>query len=70
MEFLQLDQYDSQGMFGSPVMVDSEAAVFHSVWTYAIRALDGQKKARWTCDGLMHLRQAQILDETYANYVN
>ncbi len=46
-EFLQLDQYDAQGMFGTPVMVDSEAAVFHSVWTYAIKAVDGRKKARW-----------------------
>jgi hypothetical protein len=50
-EFLQLDQYDAQGMFGLPVMVDSNAAVFHSVWTYAIKAVDGRKKARWTCDG-------------------
>jgi hypothetical protein len=70
LEFLQLDQYDTQGMFGSPVTVDSEAAVFHSVWTYAIKALDGQKKARWTCDGSKCLGQAQILDETYANCVN
>ena len=50
-EFLQLDQYDAQGMFGLPVMVDSNAAVFHSVWTYAIKAVDGRKKARWACDG-------------------
>jgi hypothetical protein len=70
LEFIQLDHYDSQGMFGSPVMVDSEVAVFHSVWTYAIKELDGQKKARWTCDVSMRLGQAQILDETYANCVN
>jgi hypothetical protein len=69
-EFLQLDQYDSQGMFGALVMVDSEVAVFHSVWTYAIKALDGQKKARWTCDIFLHSGQAQILDETYANCVD
>jgi hypothetical protein len=29
-EFLQLDQYNAQGMFGTPVLVDLEAAV--SVW--------------------------------------
>ena len=51
-EFLQLDQYHAQGFFGSPVMVDSKAAVFHSVWTYAIKAVDGRKKARWACDDL------------------
>jgi hypothetical protein len=27
-EYLQLDQYDAQGMFGDPVEVDSDAAVF------------------------------------------
>ncbi len=42
-ELLQLDQYDSQGMFGYPVIVDSEAAVFHSVWVYASKAVDGWK---------------------------
>ena len=40
LEYLQLDQYDSQGMFGDPVAVDDDAAVFHLVWTYAIKALD------------------------------
>ena len=69
-EFLQLDQYDAQGMFGSPVMVDSDAAVFHSVWTYAIKAVDGRKKARWACDGSPRSGQAKVLDETYANCVD
>ncbi len=44
-EHLQLDQYDAQGMFGDPTMVDSDAAVFRTVWTYAIKALDGRYKA-------------------------
>jgi hypothetical protein len=70
LEFLQLDQYDAQGMFGTPVLVDSEAAVFHSVLTYAIKAVDGRKKARWACDGSPRLGQAKILDETYANCVD
>ena len=69
-EFLQLDQYDAQGMFGLPVMVDSKAAVFHSVWTYAIKAVDGRKKARWACDGSPRSGQAKVLDETYANCVD
>ena len=47
-EYLQLDQYDAQGMFGTPVKVDSDAAVFRTVWSYAIKALDGRSKARCT----------------------
>jgi hypothetical protein len=30
-KFLQLDQYNAQGMFGTPVLVDSEVAVFNLV---------------------------------------
>jgi hypothetical protein len=43
-EYLQLDQYDSQGMFGDPVAVEEDDAVFHLVWTYAKKPLiDGRK---------------------------
>jgi hypothetical protein len=45
-------------------------AVVHSVWTYAIKAVDSQKKARWACDGSPRSGQAKILDETYANCVD
>jgi hypothetical protein len=44
-EYLQLDQYDAQGMFGDPVAAKDDAAIFHLVWTYVIKALDGRKKA-------------------------
>jgi hypothetical protein len=40
------------------------------VWTYAIKALDYCKKARWACDGSPRLGQAKILNETYANCVD
>jgi hypothetical protein len=70
LEFLQLNQYDEQGMFGQPVPVADEMAVFHSVWTYAIKAQDSRKKARWACDGSPCSGQAKIVDETYANCVN
>ena len=69
-EFLQLNQYDEQGMFGTPQLVDEDAAVFHTVWTYAIKALDGRKKARFACNGSPRSGQAKILDETYANCVD
>ena len=32
--------------------------------------MDGQKKARFACDGSPRSGQAQILDETYANCVD
>jgi hypothetical protein len=51
LEFLQLDQYDVQNMFGSPVVVESNEAVFNLVWSYGIKVVDGRKKARCTCDG-------------------
>jgi hypothetical protein len=66
-EFLQLDQYDSQDMFGSPEAVESNEAVFNLVWSYGIKALDARKKARCTCDGSPRSGQVCILDETYAN---
>jgi hypothetical protein len=69
-EFLQLDQYDAQGMFGTPVAVASDAAVFCTVWMYAIKTLDGRYKARCTCDGSPRSDQARILVETYANCVD
>jgi hypothetical protein len=69
-EFLQLDQYDTQGMFSTLVMVNLDAAVFHPGWTYAIKAVDGRKRARWACDGSPRSGQAKMMDETYANCVD
>ena len=69
-EATQLDQYDKQGMFGTPVHVDSTEAVFNLVWTYVIKELDKRKKARCTCDGSPRAGQARILDHTYANCVD
>ena len=39
-EYLQLNQYYDQGMVGTPQWVDNDASVFHTVWTYAVKALD------------------------------
>jgi hypothetical protein len=50
-EFLQLDQYDVQNMFGSPVVVESNEVVFNLIWLYGIKVVDGCKKACCTCDG-------------------
>ncbi len=69
-KYLQLNQYDSQGMFGDPVTVDKDDAVFHLVWTYNVKALDGRKKARCVCDGSSHSGSVQVLNKTYANCVD
>jgi hypothetical protein len=69
-EFLQLDQYDAQGMFGDPVAVDKDDAVFYLVWTYGVKALDGRKKARCVCNGSSGSGSVRVLDETYANCVD
>ena len=66
-EFLQLDQYELQGMFGDLVLVSSNYAVFNLVWTYVIKEVDGRKKARCTCDGSTRGGQVRVLDHTYAN---
>jgi hypothetical protein len=69
-EFLQLDQYYAQNMFGSPVAVESYDVVFNLVWSYGIKAVDGCKKACCTCDGSTRSGQIRVLDKAYANCVN
>jgi hypothetical protein len=39
-EYLQLNQYNAQGMFGTPVPMSEDDAIFHLVWTYAIKVLN------------------------------
>ena len=68
-EYLQLNQYNSQGMFGDPVDTKEGDAIFHLVWTYNIKAVDGRKKARCVCDGSTRSGNVLILAETYANCV-
>ena len=69
-EYLQLDQYDEQGMFGAPIAPKSDDPIFYLVWTYTIKQVDNRKKARCVCDGSTRSGQVQVLDETYANCVD
>jgi hypothetical protein len=69
-EHLQLNQYDKQFMFGEPVIAEDDLAIFHLVWTYVLKELDGQKKACCVCDGSSRSGQVRVLDHTYANCVN
>jgi hypothetical protein len=57
-------------MFGTPLFVDEDAAVFHTVWTYGIKALDARKKARMVCDSSLRAGQAHVLDKKNANCVD
>ena len=69
-EYLQLDQYELQYMFGDPVAVEKEEAVFSLVWTYIEKVLDKRKKARCTADGSARNGMVRVLDHTYANCVD
>ena len=69
-EYLQLNQYLDQHCFGNPTSVDKDDAVFHLVWTYNIKAVDGRKKARCVCDGSSRSGSVKVLDEVYANCVD
>eukprot|EP00804_Cyclotella_cryptica_P009461 CCRYP_017762-RA/>CCRYP_017762-RA protein AED:0.40 eAED:0.40 QI:0/-1/0/1/-1/1/1/0/256 len=68
-EFTQLDQYALQHMFGQPCPVTKKDAVFHLIWTYVVKELDGRKKARCTCDGSSRTGQVRVLDHTFANSI-
>ncbi len=68
-EYLQLNQYSAQRMFGDPVASKEDDAIFHLVWTYTIKN-DGRKKAQCVCDGSMHSGMVRVLAETYANCID
>jgi hypothetical protein len=69
-EHLQLNQYDKQFMFSNPVIAEDDSDIFHLVWTYVVKELDGRKKACCVCDGSTRSGQVRILDHTYANCVD
>jgi hypothetical protein len=57
-------------MYSLPVQQSENDAVFHLVWTYDIKAVDGCKKAWCVCDGSTRSGKVQILAETYANCID
>jgi hypothetical protein len=57
-------------MFGNPAIAKDDSAIFHLVWTYIVKELDGRKKARCVCDGSTRSGQVRVLDHTYANCVD
>ncbi len=57
-------------MFGNPVDAKDSSAIFHLVWTYVVKELDGRKKACCVCNGSSRSGQVRVLDHTYANCVD
>ena len=47
-EGVMLDQYEEQGLFGTPVPATDRDAIFNLVWSYVVKELDKRKKARCT----------------------
>ena len=68
-EYLQLNQYHAQGMFGNPVAASEGDAIFHLVWTYNRKAVDGCKKAWCVCDSSTRPGQVLVLAKMYANCI-
>ena len=64
-EKLQWDQYEEQGMLGTPIPLPTGSARFNIVWQYGVKH-DGRKKARATCDGSSRGNVVRVLDHTYA----
>jgi hypothetical protein len=69
-EWKQLDAYETQFMFGDPVPRLKDMAVFNLIWSYNIKAEDGRKKARCTCDGSTRGGAVRVLDHVHANSID
>jgi hypothetical protein len=57
-------------MFGDPVPRLKDMAVFNLIWSYNIKAEDGRKKARCTCDGSTRGGAVRVLDHVHANSID
>jgi hypothetical protein len=57
-------------MFGQPVQRIKTMAVFNLIWSYGIKAEDGRKKARCTCDGSTRGGAVRVLDHVHANSID
>jgi hypothetical protein len=66
-EWIQLDNYDKQGMFGIPCTAPLDASIFFWVWLYSIKPHENnRKKVRGVCDGSTRGGQTMIHGATYA----
>jgi hypothetical protein len=66
-EWIQLNNYDKQGMFGIPCTAPFDASIFFWVWLYSIKPHENnRKKVRGVCDGFTRGGQTMIHGATYA----
>ena len=70
LEWMQLEQYKQQGMFGAPIPMPSKQTVFCLVWAYRNKVLDNMNKARCACNGSPCAGQVRILGHTYAGCID
>jgi hypothetical protein len=55
-EWVQLDNYSKQGIYGTPCTAPIDASIFFWVWLYSIKPHENnRKKVRGVCDGSMVL---------------
>ena len=64
-EYLQLDQYEKQNTFGTPIPRPPGSNCLPLLWTYLIKD-DGRKKARCVCNGSPSKKGSVTLGHTYA----
>jgi len=67
-QYKQLDQYETQGMFGEPMQMPTGTGASFMLWTYMIK-MCGTKKARMVFDGARN-REYTTSGYTYANSVD
>jgi hypothetical protein len=66
-EWIQLDNYDKQEIFGAHCTAPVNASVFYWVWLYSIKPHENnRKKVRGTCDGSTRGGKTMIHGATYA----
>jgi hypothetical protein len=69
VEWLQLDQYYGQKMFGDPCPLPPGANVLNMLWYYDIK-IDGHLKARTVCNGKPSNKNTVIFGYTYAKLLD
>jgi hypothetical protein len=66
-KWVQLENYDKQGMFGTPCTAPINASIFFWVWLYSIKPHENnRKKVRGVCDGSTRGGKTMIHGATYA----
>jgi hypothetical protein len=66
-EWIQLDNYAKQNMFGTPCTAPIYASIFFWVWLYSIKPHNNdRKKVRGICDRSTHGGKTMVHGATYA----